>query len=204
MINSILPINFFEIPKINVNLNQDYISNIIANNLIQDYFLPPTINQNPFFSNVNELNEKIGILQTATQSIDKILNYIDIIKNINPNEKGVINELTTEINSIIKNTSFNSLPVFNQTLKINNQNINLSLPLLDINNTTIDNYEKLLTKKQEDIFNILNNLSIQTSFNNNFNPFDENTFENILNSGLLTTAYKDNIINPYTLELLFS
>jgi len=204
MINPILPINFFEVPKIDINLNQDYISNLIANNMISDFFLPSAINQNPFFSNVQDLNEKIGILQTATNSIDKILSYVDILKNVNPEEKDVINDLTNEINSIIKNTTFNSLPVFNQTLKIGDKDIDLSLPLLDLNNTTIDKYEELLKKKESDIFNILNNITFQTPINSNFNPFNEDTFESIINSGLLTSAYKTDIIDPYTLELLFS
>ena len=204
MTNQILPINLWEVPKTNINLNQDYISNLIANGLIQDYFLPSSINQNPLFSQVNDLNEKIGILQTASEGIDKILNYIDVIKNINPADKEVLNDLINDINSTIKNTSFNSSPVFNQTLKIGDKNINLSLPLLDLNKTTIEDYEKLLTQKQKDIFNILENVSVETSLNTNFNPYDTETFENILNSGLLTTAYKEDLINPQTLELLFS
>ena len=204
MTNQILPINLWEIPKTNINLNQDYISNLIANELIQDYFLPSSINQNPLFSQVNDLNEKIGILQTASEGIDKILNYIDAIKNINPNDQEVLNDLINDINSTIKNASFNSSPVFNQTLKIGDKNINLSLPLLDLNKTTIEDYEKLLIQKQKDIFNILENISFETSLNTNFNPYDTETFENILNSGLLTTAYKEDLINPQTLELLFS
>jgi len=204
MINQILPLNLWEVPKTNINLNQDYISNLIANGLIQDYFLPSPINQNPLFSQVNNLNEKIGILQTASEGINKILNYIDVIKNINPNDQEVLNDLVNDINSTIKNTSFNSSPVFDQTLKIGDKNINLSLPLLDLNKTTIEDYEKFLTQKQKDIFNILENVSVETSFNTNFNPYDTETFENILNSGLLTTAYKEDLINPETLELLFS
>ena len=204
MINQILPLNLWEVPKTNINLNQDYISNLIANGLIQDYFLPSPINQNPLFSQVNNLNEKIGILQTASEGINKILNYIDVIKNINPADKEVLNDLINDINSTIKNTSFDSLPVFDQTLKIEDKNINLSLPLLDLSKTTIEDYEKLLTQKQKDIFNVLENVSVETSFNTNFNPYDTETFENILNSGLLTTAYKEDLINPETLELLFS
>ena len=204
MTNPILPINLWEVPKINMNLNYDYISNLIANNMIQDYFLPSEIGQNPFFSNVMDLNEKIGVLQTATQGISTILSYVDILKNVNPNEKEVINDLVKEINSTIKNTTFNSLPVYNQTLKIGDKNINLSIPLLDLNKTTIEDYENLLMKKQKDIFNILDNIAIQTPINTNFNPYDTETFESILNSGLLATAYKENLINPYTLELLFS
>ena len=203
MSTSIVPINLWTVPKINLNLNYDYISNLIANNIIQDFYLPDKI-ENPFFSNVMDTNEKIGILQTATNSLSAILNYIDILKNVNPNEKDVINDLVNEINSTIKNTTFDNLPVFNQTLQIGDKNINLSIPELDLNNTTIEDYEKLLTQKQKDIFNTLENISINTPLNNNFNPLDWETFENILNSGLLATAYKENIINPQTLELLFS
>lgn len=204
MLTTILPINTWEIPKINLNLNYNYISNLIANNLIEDYFLPSQIKQNPFFSNINELNEKIGILQTATNGINTILNYIDILKNINPNEKEIINDLTNEINSTIKNTTFESLPVFSQTLKIGDQNINLSIPTFNLNKTSIEDYEKLLTQKQKDIFNILDEINFQSPLNTNFNPYNTQTFESILNSGILTSAYKENIINPETLELLFS
>ena len=202
--NEILPLNLWQVPRIDTNFNPDYISNLIANGLIQDYFDPLKIEQNPFFYNINDFNEKIGILQTATQSIDTILNYVNILKNVNPDEKDVLTELTNEINSNIKNTSFDSSPVFNQTIQIGGQNIDLSLPLLNLNDTSIEEYEKLLTQKQKDIFNVLNNVTIQTPMNTNFNPFDIDTFENVLNSGLLTTAYQNAVIEPETLELLLS
>jgi len=202
--NEILPLNLWQVPRIDTNFNPDYVSNLIANGLIQDYFDPSKIEQNPFFYNVNDLNEKIGVLQTATQGIDTILNYVNILKNVNPDEKDVLTELTNEINSNIKNTSFDSSPVFNQTIQIGGQNIDLSLPLLNLNKTSIEEYEKLLTQKQKDIFNVLDNVTIQTPMNTNFNPFDIDTFENVLNSGLLTTAYQNAVIEPETLELLLS
>jgi len=202
--NDILPASLWQVPRIDTNFNPDYVSHLIANGLIQDYFDPSQIEQNPFFYNVNDFNEKIGILQTATQGIDTILNYVDILKNVNPDEKDVLSELTNEINSNIKNTSFDSSPVFNQTLQIGGQNVDLSLPVFNLNNTSIEEYEKLLTQKQKDIFNVLDNVTIQTPMNTNFNPFDMDTFENILNSGLLTTAYQNAVIEPETLELLLS
>lgn len=204
MYTNILPINLFqyEIPKINPIFNPNYVNNLIANNIPQDFFTPGIAAQNPIFSQVNNLNEKIGILQTATNGIDKILNYIDVLKQINPNEKEVINDLVNEINSTIKNTTYNSTPVFGQTLSIGDKNINLSLPLLDLNKTTIEDYEKLLTQKQKDLFNVLENVSIELPTQVKFNPNDIETFETLLNSGELTQAYNTEMINPLTLQLL--
>ncbi len=203
---NILPINFlqYNISKISPIYNPNYVNNLIGNGIVSDYFSPITIAQNPLFQQVNNLNENIGILQTATNGIDKILNYIDILKSINPDEKKVINDLVNEINTTIKNTTFNSTSIFNQTLKIGTENIYLSIPLLDLNKTTIEDYEKFLTQKKQDIFNILKNISINLPIKTTFNPFNTDTFENLLNSGELTTAYKKDLINPYTLQLLFS
>lgn len=202
--NTIIPINLYQVPTINPLYKPDYLNHLIENGIIQDFFIPGVAAQNPILSQVNNLNENIGILQTATNSIEKILNYVDIIKQVNPDEKEVISELVDEINKTIKSTTFNTIPVFNQTLKIGNKNINLSLPLLDLNHTTIEDYEKILTQKQKNIFSVLENISIEIPTKTHFNPFDTQTFENLLNSGLLSTAYKENLINPLTLELLLS
>ena len=200
----ILPINLIEIPKVNPIYNPNYIYHLMTNGIIQDFYIPGLTYTNPAFAKVNDLNENIGILQTATNGIENILNYIDILKQVNPNEKEVISDLVNEINSTIKNTTYNSLPVFNQTLKIGDKNIDLSLPLLDLNKTTIEDYEKLLTQKQKDLFNTLENISLELPTNTQFNPFDSEKFNQILNSGLLTTAYKENLIDPYTLEILLN
>ena len=199
---SILPINLIEVPKINPVYNPHYVYNLIANGVIQDFYIPGAISTNPIFAQANDLNEKIGIIQTATKGIDTILNYIDTLKEVNPNEEKVISDLVNEINSTIKNTTYNSLPVFTQTLKIGDKSIDLSIPLLDLNKTTIEEYEKFLNQKQKDLFNTLENISLELPANTKFSPFDIE-FESLLNSGLLTTAYKENLINPYTLQLLF-
>ena len=204
MYTNILPINLFqyEIPKISPIFNPNYVNNLITNGVLQDLFIPGVATQNPIFAQVNDLNEKIGILQTATNGIDKILNYIDVLKQTNPDEKEVINDLVNDINSIIKNTTYNSTPVFGQTLSIGDNKVNLSLPLLDLNKTTIEDYEKLLTQKQKNLFNVLENVSIQLPTQVKFNPNDIETFETLLNSGELTQAYNTELINPLTLQLL--
>ena len=197
-----LPINLYQVPTISPN--PDYVNNLIANGVIQDFFVPGTTAQNPIFSQVKDLNEKIAILQTATKSLNTILNYIDILKKVTPTETEVINKLVDEINDTIKNSTFNSLPIFNQTLKIGDNTINLSIPALNLNDISLEDYEKLITQKQQDIFDVLKNISINLPTNTNFNPYDTQTFETLLNSGLLSTAYKKNLIDPLTLELLLS
>ena len=71
MNTNILPINLinYNIPKITPFYKNNYINNLIANGIIQDFYIPGIPMQNPAFAQVNNLNEKIGILQTATNSI---------------------------------------------------------------------------------------------------------------------------------------
>ena len=201
----IVPINLFQYKISPPILNVKYVNNLIENGIIKDFFIPGIAAQNPIFSQVNDLNEKIGILQTATKGIDTILNYIDILKKVNPNEEEVLNNLINEINKTIQNTTFNNLPVFNQTLKIADTDINLSIPILNINDiNNIDKYEKILLKTKNNIVDTLKNISLNLTENTKFNPYKFENFQELLNSGELITAYKNNIINPYTLELLLS
>jgi len=200
----ILPINLWQVPQIEPTRNYDYISNIIENGLIQDFFVPGIAAQNPLFQQVNNFNENVGILQTATQGIDEILNYVDILKNVNPEDKNVMSDLANEINDVIKNTNYNSIPVFQDKLQVNGNNVDLSIPTFDINNTNITDYEKLLTQKQKDLFEVLNNISLELPGESNFNPNSVQTLQDILNSGELTTAYETGLINPLTFQLLLS
>ena len=209
MSDTISPLNLsllWQIPQIEPTRNYDYISNIIANGLIQDFFVPGIAAQNPFLKQVNDFNQNIGILQTATNGISQILNYVDILKNINPNQEQVFKELTNELNDVIKNTSYNSIPVFQEKIQLNNQNVNLSIPTLDLSNINIEDYEKLLTKKQEDLFKVLNNISLEvpTHAPNNFNSYETEALQEIINSGELVNAYNANLINPFTFQLLLS
>ena len=209
MSDTISPLNLsllWQIPQIEPTRNYDYISNIIANGLIQDFFVPGIAAQNPFLKQVNDFNQNIGILQTATNGISQILNYVDILKNINPNQEQVFKELTNELNDVIKNTSYNSIPVFQEKIQLNNQNVNLSIPTLDLSNMNIEDYEKLLTKKQEDLLKVLNNISLEvpTHAPNNFNPYESEALQEIITSGELVNAYNANLINPFTFQLLLS
>ena len=210
MSNTISPLNLnflWQVPQIESTRNDDYISNIIANGLIQDFFVPGIAAQNPFLKQVNDFNQNIGILQTATNGITQILNYVNILKNVNPNQEQVLKELTNQINNVIKNTTYNSIPVFQEKIQLNNQNVNLSIPTLDLSNINIEDYEKLLTKKQEDLFKVLNNISLEvpTHAPNNFNSYETEALQEIINSGELVNAYNANlIINPFIFQLLLS
>ena len=210
MSNTISPLNLsflWQIPQIEPTRNYDYISNIIANGLIQDFFVPGIAAQNPFLKQVNDFNQNIGILQTATNGISQILQYIDILKNVNPNEENVLKELSSQINDVIKNTTYNSIPVFQESIQVNNQKVNLAIPTFNPNNMSIEDYEKLLQTKQKNLFETLNNLSLELPINeqnNAFNPFEAEAMQEIINSGQLVNAYNANLINPFTFQLLLS
>ncbi len=204
-----LELSLWQVPQIHPTYNYDYISNIIANGLIQDFFVPGLAAQNPILPQVDTFNQNVGILQTATNGIDKILQYVDTIKELNPNDTDLIQSLSNDINDTIKNTTFDNIPVFKDTIQLDNQKIDLSIPTFDDANTTdIEEYEKLLKEKKEDFYNILNNISIESPISQdnkiNFNPDNMETFESIVNSGNLLNAYDLSVINPFNaFELLF-
>ncbi|WP_456471346.1 hypothetical protein [Caminibacter sp.] len=199
---SFLPINPYQTKP--VTFNPEYVNNLIALR-ITDYFLPTQFASNPLFAKVDEFHQKIGILQTATNAVDKILSYVDILKNINEPTEDILKEISKEINSTVKNTTFNDLPVFNQTLKIGDKDFSLSIPVFNPDEMSIEEYEKLLLEKKESFIDALKEFSLQTPFSNTkINPVDFETFSSILKSGSLLQAYNTNLINPLTLELLLS
>jgi hypothetical protein len=206
--SQIYPLSYLPIyPQINpppVTYDTDYVNNLLALR-ITDYFTPSQFASNPLFAKVDEFNQNIGILQTATNSIEKILTYVNDLQNLNNPTKDILKTYADEINSIINDTKFNDIPVFEQSLKIGNENLSLSIPEFNPDTTNVQEYAKLLEEKQENIFNALQQLSIQTPLENtNFNPASFETFSSLLNSGSLIQAYNANIINPKTLEILFS
>ena len=203
-----LELSLWQVPQIHPTYNYDYISNIIANGLIQDFFVPGLAAQNPILPQADTFNQNVGILQTATNGIDKILQYVDTIKELNPNDTDLIQSLSDDINDTIKNTTFDNIPVFKDTIQLDNQKIDLSIPIFDANTTDIEEYEKLLKEKKESFYDILNDISIQSPFLQdnkiNFDPYNMETFEDIVNSGNLLNAYNLNVINPFNaFELLF-
>ena len=203
--SSIYPLSFL-ISPINtqpITFNYDYISHIEALNLL-DYFTPTQFATNPLFAQVDTINENIGLLQTANNAIEKILNYIDIYKEINTPTEDVLKTLANEINSVIENTNYNSLPVFNQTVTLGDNEIKLDIPEFTPD-TDIQEYEKLLLEKQKDIFETLQNIDTLTPFNSNtINPVDFETFTSLLNNGSLIQAYNTHLINPENIQLLLS
>ncbi len=203
-LNPYYPLSFLPINPITttpVTFEPKYINNLIALK-ITDYFLPTQFASNPLFAKIDEFNQNIGILQTATNAVNKILSYIDVLKEINNPTEEILKEIKNEINSIIQNTTFNSLPVFSQTLTIGDKKVSLSLPAFNPNKISIEEYEKLLLKKKDNFIDALKNLTIQTPFENKANPLKFETFNRLLNSGSLLQAYNTNLINPLTLEFL--
>jgi hypothetical protein len=205
--NTIYPLSYLPINPIQtkpITFDYDYISHLQSLG-VTDYFLPTQFAQNPLFAKVDEFHQNVGVLQTATNAIDKILTYVDVLKNINEPTEDILKEIAKEINHVIKNTTFNDQNVFSQKLKIGDKELNLSIPAFTPD-TDIEKYEELLLKQKDNIFEALQNLSLNTPFNqnNNFNPFEANKLNSFLENGTLYQAYNKNLINPYTLELLLS
>ena len=178
-----------------ITFSPEYINNLIALR-VTDYFSPTQFVTNPLFAKVDNFNQNVGILQTAINSLDKILTLTDILKNINDPTQEIIENYTKEINDIIQNTTFNDLNVFDQTLNINGQNINLNIPLFDLNIYTIKEYEKLISDKYDNLFQTLQHLSFTLPYETTFNPYNitypTNTFK----------AFNISSLSPETLELL--
>jgi hypothetical protein len=186
-----------------ITFNYDYISHIQALNLL-DYFTPTQFASNPLFAQVDEFHQNIGVLQTASNAIEKILTIVDTIKNLNNPTEDVLKDLANEINETIKNTTFDNLPVFSQSLKIGDDEIKLAIPEFTPD-TNIEKYEKILTQKQKDIFEAIKNLNTINPLEKlNTNPADFETFTFLLNSGSLIQAYNTELINPENLQLLLS
>jgi hypothetical protein len=187
-----------------VTFDKDYISNVLALG-ITSYFTPQQFSTNPLFAQVDTFNQNIGILQTATSSIEKILSYVKDLQNLNNPTKEVLKDFADEINSIIQNTQFNNIPVFEQSLKIGDESLSLSIPEFNPDTTNIEEYEKLLENKQQDFIKAIEELSVQNPLNSQFtNPVNFETFQTLLNSGTLLQAYNTDLINPETLQLLLS
>jgi len=187
---SYLPISFQTTTPI--TFDSDYISHLLSLR-VTDYFLPTQFQTNPLFAKVDEFHQNAGILQTATDALDRILTIVDVLKT-NPPEN-IVDTLTKEINEIINNTTFNDTNVFSSVLNLNDKEINLSIPVYtpDID---INDYEKLLLQKQEDIFDALRNLSFNL-------PFSQNVDINKLYEfSTLSSAFNLSSINPEIVNFL--
>jgi hypothetical protein len=178
-----------------ITFNPEYVNNLIALG-VTDYFSPTQFVTNPLFANVDSFNQNVGILQTAVNSLDRILTLTDTLKSINNPTQEIIDDYTKEINDIIQNTTFNDLNVFDQTLNIDGQNINLNVPLFDPNTYTIDEYEKIISDKYDNLFQTLQNLSFTLPFETTFNPYNITYPTNTLQ------AFDISSLTPQTLELL--
>ena len=178
-----------------VTFNPEYIENLISLG-VTDYFTPTQFATNPLFANIDTFNQNVGILQTAVNSLDKILTLTDTLKEINDPTQEIIDEYTKEINDIIQNTTFNDLNVFNQTLDINGEEVNLSIPLFDPNSQTIDEYTKLISDKYNELFDTLQNISFTLPFETSFNPYS------IYYPTSAYQAFNLSNLTPQTLELL--
>ncbi|WP_456479442.1 hypothetical protein [Nautilia sp.] len=178
-----------------VTFNPEYINNLIALR-ITDYFSPTQFATNPLFANVDTFNQNVGILQTAVNSLEKILTLTDTLKEINDPTQEIIDEYTKEINDILQNTTFNNLNVFNQTLEINGEQINLNVPLFDPNTQTIEEYTKLISEKYDSLFKILQNINFTLPYETSFNPY------NIYFPTYTSQVFNYSSITPQTLELL--
>jgi hypothetical protein len=179
-----------------VTFNPEYVNNLIALG-ITDYFSPTQFATNPLYANIDSFNQNVGILQTAVNSLDKILTLTDELKEINDPTQEIIDEYTKEINDIIQNSTFDNLNVFNQTLDVNGENIDLNVPLFDPDTYSIEEYEKLISDKYDSLFNTLQNLSFTLPFETTFNPYD---MTNYLTS--TSQAFDLSSLTPQTLELL--
>ena len=187
---SYLPVTFQTTTP--VTFNRDYISHLMALR-VTDFFLPSQFAQNPLFAKVDEFHQNIGILQTASSALEKILSLTDILKTDPPEE--IVESLTQEINEIINDTTFNGTNVFSSVLNINDNELKLSIPVYTPD-MSIEEYEKLLLEKQEDIFDAIKNLTLTLPFSENTDITKLYAFSN------LTSAYNLYSINPEIVNFL--
>jgi hypothetical protein len=187
----------------NLTFDPEYINDLISLG-VTDYFSPTQFATNPLFATTDTFNQNVGILQTAVDGLSNILTLVDDLKNINEPTEDVIKEFSDEINNIISNTTFDNLNVFDQTLNIDGQNVDLSIPTFDPNTTNIEDYYKLLEDKYNSLTDLLQNISFTLPFENSFNPTEFSTYYDLLNSSTLYNAYDLSNLTPQTLELLLT
>jgi len=194
-VTSYYPLTY--LPSLNytqpVTFDPEYVNNLISLG-VTDYFTPTQFATNPLFAQVDSFHQNVGILQTAVDSLDKVLTLVDDLKNITEPSEEIIQEFSDEINSILQNTTYNDSPVFNQTLTIGDQNIDLNVPLFNPDTYTIQEYEKLISEKSGDLFKALQNIDFSLPFSS------ADTYTSILQNPLI--AYNIELLNPQTLELL--
>jgi len=179
-----------------VTFQPEYINNLIALR-VTDYFTPTQFAANPLFAKVDDFHQNIGILQTAINSLNKILTLSATLKEINDPTQDIIDKYTNEINEIIQNTKFNGLNVFQQTLDINNEKISLNIPVFDPNSQSIEEYTKLISEKYNSLFKTLQKISFTLPFETSFNPY------NLFFPTSASYAFNYSFITPEILELLF-
>jgi len=178
-----------------VTFDPDYIDNLIALK-VTDYFSPSQFATNPLFAQVDTFNQNVGILQTAVNSLEKVLTLTDALKEIDNPTQEIIDEYTNEINDIIGSSTFDGLSVFNQTLDLNGTEVDLSVPLFNPDTQTIEEYTKILSEKYDDLFKTLQNITFTIPAQTSFNPY------NIYYPTNTYSAFNLNTLNPQTLELL--
>jgi len=180
-----------------ITLNPDYVDNLIALN-VTDYFSPTQFATNPLFANVDSFNQNVGLLQTTVNSLDKILTLADTYKDLTPLSDDLLQDFATQVNDILNNTTYDNLNVFDQTIKLNDQDVNLSVPVFNPDTQTIEEYTKLLQNKYDSLYKTLQNLSFTLPTQTNFNPYEASIPTTTL------SAFDLNSITPQTLELLLA
>jgi len=164
-----------------ITFDSNYIQNILALNVL-DYISIDQFNSNPLFAQVDTFHQNVGFIQTAATAIEKMLTLIDNLKDA----PDALNTLQEELNDIVKNTTFNDIPVFSQTLDIDGEKLDLSIPLFNPDEISIEEYEKLLQDKYDNFIDVLKNMSLKLPFENEFNMQD---FLQIVNQYSLLSAF---------------
>ncbi|NPA10934.1 MAG: hypothetical protein GXO62_01670 [Epsilonproteobacteria bacterium] len=187
-----------------VTFDPEYVENLISLG-VTDYFSPTQFATNPLFANVDTFNQNVGILQTAVNGISKIMDLLDSLKEISNPSEDVLKTFEDQINKIIQDTTFNDLPVFSQTLKIGDEDVDLSIPLFNPDQITVDDYSKLIEDKFNNLSDTLKNVTFTLPFEEqNINPVELNIYQTLLNSGTYLNAYNTSLISPTALQLLLA
>jgi flagellin-like hook-associated protein FlgL len=206
----------------NINpIEADFYSELSSINIPTDTFINPILDSQ---YNILNLNNTIGFMQTAYQTLDQITPYAQELLTLssalqNSTDPSIIQkdmeDIYNQINDYIQNTTYNGVTVFNQDIQIGDSTLKLELPSIDITDQdSIENFIKQIDTLKNDIKsyldtsslysdNFVNSLFTEIYPNNHLDFLNTVNTENLkITADLLAVAHNQDYLSQNIEQLL--
>jgi len=206
----------------NINpIEADFYSELSSINIPTDTFINPILDSQ---YNILNLNNTIGFMQTAYQTLDQITPYAQELLTLssalqNSTDPSIIQkdmeDIYNQINDYIQNTTYNGVTVFNQDIQIGDSTLKLELPSIDITDQdSIENFIKQIDTLKNDIKsyldtsslysdNFVNSLFTEIYPNNQLDFLNTVNTENLkITADLLAVAHNQDYLSQNIEQLL--